>query len=91
MIKEQISDFAANSLEVENKNGAKQLIISTRGWDTLTPEQQVNMLLHCYALLFIVIQTQYSNSQNTHPFIAKKTMKFNVGPKIHLIHLAVNL
>ena len=41
---QQISNFAANSLEVENKDGAKQLIISTRGWATLTPEQQVYIL-----------------------------------------------
>ena len=65
LTKEQISNFAANSLEVENKNGAKLLIISTRGWDALTVEQQVNILfckntpIYCKKkILFFLSKTQ---------------------------------
>ena len=43
----QIKNFAANSLEVQNQDGDRKLIISTRGWGSLTLEQQNIILASC--------------------------------------------
>ena len=44
---EQIKNFAANSLEVLNQDGHRKLIISTRGWGSLTLKQQNIILASC--------------------------------------------
>ena len=40
---QQITNFSANCFEVENQDGHRKLIISTRGWASLTPAQQAGI------------------------------------------------
>ncbi|XP_023326206.1 uncharacterized protein LOC111699712 [Eurytemora carolleeae] len=47
LFNKQIKNFAANSLEVLNQDGHRKLIISTRGWGSLTLEQQNIILASC--------------------------------------------
>ena len=53
----QINNFAANCLEVKDKNGRRHLVISTRGWASLRPDQQKEISESCHGIILANVET----------------------------------